>query len=462
MIKWDEINKYYDEKLNQDSISSTYPHGMRKFIHDLEVMYEDSSQIISYWNEVNEFASSGNSDTRFKVRKALQNVDLNLFTAELNKITSPLENFTIFNKSSSSEWYEKIKDNATFNIINKRIGNGIPNAVLNSLRITPDQINTDPKKDSFTEKKYKQLIIDGAPGTGKSYKVNQEVKKYGINHERVTFYQDYEYHNFVGSILPVLNDNDNVSYEFIQGPFTKILNDALSMPEEKHYLIIEELTRGNASAIFGDVFQLLDRDEDGFSEYPITHNSILNSLSPEVSSFLQTNYEGKIVLPPNLSIICTINSSDQNVYPLDTAFKRRFDYEIKNTEVDTTEFDNFDIHFGKEDNGYAISIDWIKFQKELNNFILIDLKLKEDKQVGPYFIKNYKEDTGKIESIQTKLAMYLWNDLHKVHTISNKAIFNDKVQTLSKVDELFRTGSKEGILSILTPEFKKHFGLDNE
>lgn len=308
--------------------------------------------------------------------------------------------------------------------------------------------------EDFIEKDYKQLIIDGAPGTGKSYKVNQEVKDNKINHERVTFYQDYEYHNFVGSILPVLNEGV-VSYEFIQGPFTKILNDALSMPEDKHYLIIEELTRGNASAIFGDVFQLLDRDEEGFSEYPITHNSILNSLSPEVSSFLQTNYEGKIVLPPNLSIICTINSSDQNVYPLDTAFKRRFDYEIKSTEVEATGFDNFKIHFGKGEDDYAISIDWIKFQKELNNFILIDLKLKEDKQVGPYFIKNHKEDTGKIESIQTKLAMYLWNDLHKVHTISNQAIFNDKVQTLSKVDELFRTGSEESILNILTPEFQK-------
>ncbi|MFV0393241.1 MAG: hypothetical protein ACK5LC_02425, partial [Coprobacillaceae bacterium] len=109
----------------------------------------------------------------------------------------------------------------------------------------------------------------------------------------------------------------------------------------------------------------------------------------------------------------------------------------------------------------AISIDWIKFQKELNDFILIDLKLKEDKQVGPYFIKNYKEDIGKIESIQTKIAMYLWNDLHKVHTISNQSIFNDKVQTLSKVDELLRTGSKKEILTILSDEFKEHFNLTN-
>ncbi len=300
---------------------------------------------------------------------------------------------------------------------------------------------------------HKQLIIDGPPGTGKSYGVNTEVKENDINHERVTFYSDYEYHNFIGSILPKLN-GETVTYEFVKGPFTKILNDALSQPEDKHYLIVEELTRGNAAAIFGDIFQLLDRTEEGWSEYPITHDNILESLNPEVRTFLENEYEGKVVLPPNLSIICTINSSDQNVYPLDTAFKRRFDYKIESTNVHS-DFVDYDIKFGTD-----ITVSWQDFYQRLNKYILVDLGLKEDKQVGPYFIKNHKGDNEKLESIQTKLAMYMWNDLHKVHTISNKIIFKD-IHTLYEVDNLFRTGSRKEILNILSTEFKQHFNLND-
>ncbi len=300
---------------------------------------------------------------------------------------------------------------------------------------------------------YKQLIIDGAPGTGKSYHVNKEILAGSKRYQRVTFYSDYEYHNFIGSILPRLN-GETVTYEFIKGPFAKILNDALSQPEEKHYLIVEELTRGNAAAIFGDIFQLLDRTEEGWSEYPITHDNILESLDPEVRTFLENEYEGKVVLPPNLSIICTINSSDQNVYPLDTAFKRRFDYKIESTNVHK-DFVDYEIKFGTD-----ITVSWQDFYQKLNKYILVDLGLKEDKQVGPYFIKNHNGDNEKLESIQTKLAMYMWNDLHKVHTISNKTIFKD-IHTLYEVDNLFRTGSREQILRILSTEFKQHFNLND-
>lgn len=365
------------------------------------------------------------------------------------------------------QWYNKKRGNdiqlklASWKNI---IIDSIYSVKLQSKSINEDDNISNLKKKEILQKfdlSHKQLIIDGAPGTGKSYKVNQDVKLNKINHERVTFYQDYEYHNFVGSILPVLNGK-TVTYKFVKGPFTKILNDALSMTEEKHYLIIEELTRGNAASIFGDVFQLLDRNEEGFSEYPITHQNIYDSLCESAKEVLDQRSKGKIILPPNLSIICTINSSDQNVYPLDTAFKRRFDYEIKSTVIDGSKFNKFEVHFGKNSTGYAITIDWLEFQKELNKFILINLKLKEDKQVGPYFIKHHNKNNDNIELIQTKLAMYLWNDLHKIHTISDQSIFNENIQTLSKVDELFRTGSKEDIKAILSPEFRKHFGLDNE
>lgn len=323
------------------------------------------------------------------------------------------------------------------------------------LKQLQSQIELEFNKEDFTND-YKQLIIDGAPGTGKSYKVNEEIGDNGINHERVTFYQDYEYHNFVGSILPTLDDNKTISYEFNMGPFSKILNDALSNPTSKHYLVIEELTRGNAPAIFGDIFQLLDRDDKGWSQYPITNDSILKELDVKAEKFLKNSFDCKVVLPPNLSIICTINSSDQNVYPLDTAFKRRFDYEIKSTEVND-DFEDFEIKLGVE-----ITMLWSKFYTSLNMYILKDLGLKEDKQLGPYFIKNPSGEEKGIKSIQTKLAMYMWNDLHKVHTISSKTLFDSKeVHTLYDVDKLLRTGSKEEVLKILSDDFIKVLELED-
>lgn len=302
---------------------------------------------------------------------------------------------------------------------------------------------------------YKQIIIDGAPGTGKSYGVQKEIKANDIIHERVTFYSDYEYYNFVGSILPVLNSDNNLEYKFVQGPFTKLLDESLSNPEEKHYLVIEELTRGNAAAIFGDIFQLLDRDDNGFSEYPISNDNIFNSLQPEVQEFLISNYKGKIILPPNFSIICTINSSDQNVFPLDTAFKRRFDYKIESTKP-APNFEDFTFSIGEIDN-----ISWTNFYQQLNTYILEQLNLKEDKQVGPYFIKNPKDDPDAIFAIQTKLAMYLWNDLHKVYTGSSKSIFTN-IHTLADVSNLFVNGTRMQLLAILTDDFKKHFNLNED
>ncbi len=475
-------NKFIEEIYEKNS-ELIYKSSMLKYPELLKRSYEKT--IVDIESVIKKSIEKNGHQTP-QIRRLIAAIDNTEDTLEQSR-ERILQNFNDTFETNSISKLEKhmqsIADEEYFELINAERGNGDLSAFLNkqipkikdkstsslelSLKTNSESSGEvskidnilNMKKSSFSENNNKQLIIDGAPGTGKSYNLNKEIKDNDIAHERVTFYQDYEYHNFVGSILPVLNGG-TVSYEFVQGPFTKILNGALANPEDKHYLVIEELTRGNASAIFGDVFQLLDRDDNGFSQYPISHENVLNSLDPEVKQFLINEFDGKVVLPPNLSIVCTINSSDQNVFPLDTAFKRRFDYEIKSTNVDRNEFDNFDIHFGMNDEGYAISIDLIEFQEKLNEFILVNLGLKEDKQVGPYFIKNYNEDADKLKSIQTKLAMYLWNDLHKVHTISNQYIFNDKVQTLSKVDELFRTGSKADILNVLSPEFKKHFGLD--
>lgn len=173
-------------------------------------------------------------------------------------------------------------------------------------------------------------IYYGMPGCGKSYQIKKLTENVGDDKVfRVTFYQDYSYSDFIGQIMPVtktdLSGNKILSYDFVPGPFTKALKKALD-PEvnnENVYLIIEEINRGNAPSIFGDVFQLLDRDDDdesdtyGQSEYPITNDLI--------TSYLGIN--SKLYIPSNLIILATMNTSDQNVFTLDTAFKRRWELE---------------------------------------------------------------------------------------------------------------------------------------
>ncbi|MFV0255696.1 MAG: AAA family ATPase, partial [Erysipelotrichaceae bacterium] len=348
---------------------------------------------------------------------------------------------------------EGLRNIDIFNMLNLYYDTGQISAALSSLKDTIIQLEEEMK---FTNGKHHE-IIDGAPGTGKSYEINQEIVKNGIIHERVTFHRDYEYHNFVGSILPCLNE-EQITYKFSGGPFTRILNSALEQPNELHYLVIEELTRGNASAVFGDIFQLLDRGEDGWSEYPITNFEISRSLSKKAKRNLVNKGKAreKVQLPPNLTIVCTINSSDQNIYPLDTAFKRRFNYRIKGTIPN--QVIKFNVNLGKIKNEqYPISWDWIQLQKGLNKYILETMKLKEDKQIGPYFIR--KSDSDGI--IQSKLAMYMWNDLQKVHTISQDKIFDEKkVQTLYEVDRRFKNGSKEEILEIFTSKFRQELGIE--
>lgn len=303
---------------------------------------------------------------------------------------------------------------------------------------------------------YNQLIIDGAPGTGKSYYVKNnlvdESKDY-IN--RVTFYPDYEYHDFIGSIMPQVKTNletgeESITYQFIKGHFTQTLEEALLNPEKKHFLIIEELTRGNAATIFGDVFQLLDRNDEGWSMYPINNDSILSSLDESASSVLHEKCAAKVVIPPNMSIICTVNSSDQNVYPLDTAFKRRFNYKIM--DINNCEgLEDFDLIIAKE---YNIG-KWKDVYKNLNKYILSEMGLREDKQIGPFFIQNPGSSVDKRIDIKTKLAMYLWNDINKVHTSANKKIFKDKVSSLSEVNQIFLNGEETDLHEILTDDFRK-------
>ena len=177
------------------------------------------------------------------------------------------------------------------------------------------------------------VLLYGVPGSGKSWTIEHEYCKPGCVVERLVFHPDYTYSDFIGQILPAVAEDGQVSYKFTPGPFTNILREAYNHPGTEYILIIEEINRGNAPAIFGEVFQLLDRkveirdvDDDGYpigtSEYGITNTNIAEEM------YGKDRKNEKIRIPSNLSIIGTMNTSDQNVFTLDTAFQRRWDMRL--------------------------------------------------------------------------------------------------------------------------------------
>lgn len=165
----------------------------------------------------------------------------------------------------------------------------------------------------------KNIILYGVPGSGKSYTLQRDYCNDNSVVEKIVFHPDYSYSDFVGQIMPSVDDSGIVSYKFNPGPFTNILKKAYHNPQTKHVLVIDEINRGNAPAIFGEIFQLLDRlkhDKDGFkkgsSEYAINNTDIAN--------IVHNDKNASIRIPSNLWIIATMNTSDQNVFTLDTAF----------------------------------------------------------------------------------------------------------------------------------------------
>lgn len=256
----------------------------------------------------------------------------------------------------------------------------------------------------------------GVPGSGKSHKINKELKLKDISEsqkERVLFHPDYTYSDFIGQILPK-TENGEITYPFTPGPFTRILKKAFHDPNKDYYLIIEEMNRGNAPAIFGDVFQLLDRkseDEEllkGTSEYSITNADIAKSIYNKLEL---EQYGHKVRIPSNLSIYATMNTSDQNVFTLDTAFQRRWEMEMIKNDWEDSEL-NFNI--------LDTDVTWSTFAKGMNKFIIYNNKhglLSEDKRFGAYFIKkeDFKENDAEkeIRKFAEKVLKYLWDDAFK-------------------------------------------------
>ena len=258
------------------------------------------------------------------------------------------------------------------------------------------------------------MIYYGTPGCGKSYKVNKDFNNTEFSVYRTTFHPEYSNSDFVGQIIPKSED-DEIKYKFQEGPFTLALYDAIKNPTKKVCLIIEEINRGNASAIFGDIFQLLDRNNDGTSIYSINNEPIKNYLNKKGINI------NKITIPSNMWIIATMNTSDQNVFTLDTAFKRRWRmHRIINEFDKNEEYDNKLASMYIPGSSYT----WEQFITTIN----IEIMRKnptglnsEDKQIGVYFVTENElsvipinNDKDGMDKFIEKVLLYIWDDVAKL------------------------------------------------
>ena len=292
-----------------------------------------------------------------------------------------------------------------------------------------------------------QIIYYGAPGTGKSHKIKKEI--IGKPHFRTTFHPDTDYASFVGSYKPItkqvtrydiyskpikdekgqIEKEDRIIYRYVFQAFLKAYIKAweeMTKENPDHvFLIIEEINRGNCAQIFGDIFQLLDRNDEGFSDYPIVADDdlkqelsqVLGSLDIQNADLINSLYPGQgdiveqiksghiLLLPNNLFIRATMNTSDQSLFPIDSAFKRRWDWRYVNIKNHSDK--KYYIHF-KNNKNYS----WWHFLTKINAEIEGGDIQQEDKKLG-YFFAKAKGGEISAETFLSKVLFFLYNDVFK-------------------------------------------------
>lgn len=290
-----------------------------------------------------------------------------------------------------------------------------------------------------------QQIYFGNPGSGKSYMIDKETA--GQKVFRTTFHPDSDYSTFVGTYKPESEDS-NIQYTFVPQTFTNAYIESYKDLETPVYLIIEEINRGNCAQIFGDLFQLLDRGMDGYSEYPINADKDLRDyIKRELTMYHGMNQniypegikDGKLRLPPNLHILATMNTSDQSLFPMDSAFKRRWDWKYVPIQYCGASSDDFIIKIGDKE------FRWIDFLKAVNDKIRRTTE-SEDKQLGNYFIKSNINE----EEFKSKVMFYLWSEVCKDEYLTEqnfmRSITKDgigKIDSEKPSDEIFRANLSE-------------------
>ena len=424
-----------------------------KFVIDqlalLDALFKENGKsvdtITQVWNaRKNVIQKNGKVDNRFYFNGLMQDVVYLDSTGKERKAKFTVRNYMA---GGYSELHIKKAEGGIFDIEIKNV-------------TTP---YNDGKEDEIEEISCKnsclmplQQIFYGAPGTGKSFKIKRDTKNQ--SKIRTTFHPDSDYSTFVGCYKPTMNEDvkydkegneksctKQIEYAFVAQAFLKAYVKAWKFycstedgTAKAQYLIIEEINRGNCAQIFGDLFQLLDRNEDGYSTYPIVADTdIQRYLSkefekvniPDSLNAIYDDYDGNIVedikngivlaLPNNLYIWATMNTSDQSLFPIDSAFKRRWDW--KYMPIDTKK-ENWNI----EVDGKKYS--WSDFLEAVNEQIF-DVTKSEDKKLGFYFCRanNHVVDAEKFVS---KVIFYLYNDVFKDYGYDRKMFQGEDCKTI--------------------------------
>lgn len=378
----------------------------------------------------------------------------------------------IFDIDSSERVYEIIKELFTDAEFNKVDNEGSSqyfrsNAIkqyycfLKAREVFLSYSKTENNEHKRQEKNSLQQIFYGAPGTGKSYTINRDTE--GEDVIRTTFHPDTDYSTFVGAYKPTTIEEEvmtvigtkavpvenvdgshrkesKIVYEFVQQAFLqayvaawKKYAEANGEEPRKQFLVIEEINRGNCAQIFGDLFQLLDRNAQGFSDYPIMADADMKrqlkktfaGLSLAEADSINAMYKGRdvcrevlegdiLLLPGNLYIWATMNTSDQSLFPIDSAFKRRWDWTYRPIS---------DAREGWKIKANGNLYDWWTFLEKINDKVG-SLTNSEDKKLGYFFCKADSENIISAATFVGKVIFYLWNDVFKDYEFGD-TIFDD-------------------------------------
>ncbi len=386
-------------------------------------------------------------DQRITTKTIVTKVNINLQDAIDDSVFYKDPNF----KKNATDKYVRLQRIEHYNNPRLRLDylvkHGIKGAPQSAMHLPQELSDYIKKTITGEEMLSSNIIYYGGPGCGKSKLVDDTYCKDEEYYVRTTFYPDYTNSDFVGQLVPKYDkQKEKLEYIINPGPFTKALEKAYKNTDRNIYLIIEEINRGNAAAIFGDIFQLLDRNTEstdkptGESTYTINNNLIEEYLGIE-----------NVKIPDNLSIIATMNTCDQNVYTLDSAFKRRWQMEYLNNE-----FDSEKTYDAKIRDKYVpmkkCDITWEDFIKTINEKIVSINTYgihSEDKQIGKYFVgefdlldskvDQYDDPSLAIKKFSEKVLMYLWEDVAK---LDPKRWFDEDIKTF---DKLLKKYNENGI-----------------
>lgn len=298
--------------------------------------------------------------------------------------------------------------------------------------------------ESSDNRKGDNILLYGVPGAGKSHFISKYYCDDYERFERIVFHPDYMNTDFIGQILPSIDEDGVIAYKFTAGAFTRILRKAHLDPSNHYYLIIEEINRGNAPAIFGEIFQLLDRNKAGVSEYAISNNYI----SKEVYG----SDDHPIRISSNLTLLATMNTADQNVFTLDTAFQRRWQMRMIENDINKCVF--------KDTLILDTTVSWGHFNTVINDQILSNSRSvtsSEDKRLGSYFIneelllQDIKLDDNK-SMFGEKVLKYLWDDAFKLNRYD---LFNENYMSLDSIMRHFNESFGDDRFDVLNLDAKE-------